>query len=69
MIEFGFYVLGCDGVERAGVLVDVGAQIGPEFDQKEGVLRTFIKQLFQSAFLFGKFVVNLPDIDGLKRER
>lgn len=58
-------VLGSDGVEGADILRDVGAQIGPEFHQEEGVLRTFVEKLLQAALFLGEFVVDLPDINRL----
>lgn len=39
----------------------------PELDQVESVLRALAEQLLQAAFLFGEFVVDLPDVDALQQ--
>lgn len=39
----------------------------PELDQVEGILRALAEQLLEPALLFGKFVVDLPDIDALQQ--
>ncbi len=38
----------------------------PELDEKEGVVRPFIKQLLQASFLLRELVVDLPDVHRLQ---
>jgi len=59
-------VLWSDGVEGTSILVDVGAQIGPEFDEEEGVLRTFVEEFLEAALLLREFVVDLSDVHRLE---
>lgn len=58
-------VLRRHGVKGPHVLRDVGAQIGPEFHQEKGVLRTLVEELLEAALFLGEFVVDLPDINRL----
>lgn len=39
----------------------------PELDQVESILGALAEQLLQAAFLFGKLVVDLPDVDALQQ--
>ena len=59
-------LLWSDGVEGTSILVDVGAQIGPEFDEEEGVLRTFVEEFLEAALLLREFVVDLSDVHRLQ---
>ena len=46
-------------IKGAHVVLQVRVQIGPEFDQEEGVLRPLLVQLLQAAGLLRELVVDL----------
>lgn len=59
--------LASDTVESTGFVLNVRIEICPELDEEKCVLGTFVVQLFEASFFLREFIVNLSDIDSLKR--
>ena len=57
----------CDAVECVVAVGDVCVEIRPELDEEEGLGGAFLVQLFQTALLLGKLVLDLAHIDRLKK--
>lgn len=67
-MELNEYVLAGHSVEGARLVGQTCVEVRPALDQVEGVLRTFVVHLFKAATLFGEFIADLSDIDGLQRK-
>lgn len=55
------FILTGDTVEGAWIIGQGGTQVGPEFNQEEGALRSLVVQLFE-ALLLRKLIVNLSNV-------
>lgn len=61
------FILTSDAVEDASFVLNACVEIGPELDQKEGILGTLVIQFLKAPLLFGKLVINLPYVHRLQK--
>ena len=60
-------VLACNSVKGSNFILNIGTEISPEFYKEESILRTLVVEFLESALLFWEFVVNLTDINRLRK--
>lgn len=60
------FILTSDAIKDASFVLNACVEIGPELDQKEGVLRTLVIQLLKAPLLLRKLVIDLPDVHRLQ---